>query len=161
MLGLFQKRKRQLMARMIGLASTGRLIVACAIQNDFKEIELSKTVAAQKAAAISNWLFLGTLSEEHVRSISPEEIKAVSDTWLELNPDFQELAVQTARVEATAKFGLDEGTPIEPAPVLTLYGAAYPDAPDPNSYPSLITRQLQKLPAETQASIRDWMKRRT
>ncbi|MBU6246959.1 MAG: hypothetical protein KGN77_04315 [Xanthomonadaceae bacterium] len=133
------------------------MATACALQDHFREQGEDEAAAAKRAAAISNWTFDGTLGVQPESPFTKEEAAAIAEAWLLINPGFQELAVQTARMEAVAKFGLDDGRVTEPAPVLAWFGKSYPRAPSPESYPGLVTRQIQTLSEEAQASLRRWM----
>ena len=159
MFGWFKRRKEQVMDRMLGMAAAGRMATACALLQHFRGQESDESVAIQRAAAVSNWIFQGKLEPQHASLFTPDNAAAIAESWLLLNPDFQELAVQTARVEVTAQFGLSNGPLAEPPPVLIWFGKNHPESPHLDSYPALIARQIQKLPSEGQASLRNWLRR--
>lgn len=159
MFGLFKRRKKRLMGRTLGIAAAGRMVTACALQLHFHDQESDEAIAAKRAAEISNWIFQGTLETQHASLFTPHEAATVAESWLLLNPDFQELAVQTARMEAVAHYGLDDGHVAEPPNVLVWFGKNHPEAPDLDSYTALVARQIQRLPGDVQASLRRWMSR--
>ena len=147
------------MGRALGMCAVGRMVTACALQLHFHDQESDEAIAAQRAAAISNWIFQGKLATQHASIFTLHEAATIAESWLFLNPDFQELAVQTARMEAVAHFGLDDGHVAEPLQVLIWFGKNHPETPDLDSYLALVARQIQKLPGDVQAGVRRWMSR--
>lgn len=155
MFGLFKKRKQRLFRRMSGLASVGRIIICSYLMKYLKDPHDSDDSAASKAAAITNWIFDGNVLERHAAVYTKDKAKYIAEYWLKYNTDLQELAVQTSRVEAISMYGADGFVAEDIAPVLLLFGKNYPEAPFPDEYEKLVSREFKKLPLEMQESLRN------
>ena len=157
MFGLFRNRRKQLMGRMLGMASAGRVSAALALGEHFKARGDDANLAARKSAAVSNWIFEGTVADEHVQLFA--DIEAEAMVRLRANPGLRELAVQTLRVEAIVRHGLGHDA-TGPMQVLTEFGRSYPDAPDPDTYDDLLMRFSRTLSPEAQRSLSRWIESR-
>ncbi len=132
---IFRKRTRDLSARMLNLTNSARLEVYSAVLADRgSDLEAHRSMAA----AITNYLFGETARPEHISRLYMPAIEHEAMTWLDTNPDYCELIVESLKIQMLAKDGLGESgdhfNTLLQTPVFLKYGDKFQTMPDPKSY---------------------------
>lgn len=147
---MFGKRKERLLNRMEMLVIAAQFVTCTAIgetegaYDTTDEEEKNRRIAI--AAAKANYLFARVPAEIHKTQFNLGAVAGDADVWLLQHMKFQELVVQSLRVQNMVAFGRDENL-VEPLGVgiLAKFGSQYPDAPDPDSFPALVKKSLNEL----------------
>lgn len=145
------------MARMRVMAAAGRYITGCALIHHFLDHGEPRQAAAEKAVALIQWIFEGTLELECTRSFTLHQVKSLALGWLHDHENYRALVVQTLRVEAIVRFGMGDVGAAIPSELLVTFGSEFPTRPDPGSYSALLDRVIETLPPSARLSTRSWM----
>lgn len=148
--------------QMERMADASRMAAAMMLLNDLgmdqASTELERERVAIRAEAQASLLFDKLLVYEH-QQLEVDRERAEALAWMERWPVFQELIVQTLRVDNTLEYARtgQAPEPIIGATVLERYGRQFPDAPDPESYPALLSKAIHSMPAQLQAKVVAWL----
>lgn len=149
---------KRLMTRMRTLADAAQATAYCALFDYFhsekSDSDAEENIRAAKAAAIANYFF-GKMSDPvHTKSFGLSGLYKEGISWLQANPRFQELVVQSLRVRNTVEFARTGKAPQIGMSLLESFGSAFPAAPDPESYSALVHNAINLLSPSSQASVR-------
>lgn len=144
---IFGKRKHILGARMLGLANQAQFLVWFAICGAGGT---TSDARCQRAAVIANALFSTIAANDPA-------IEQEAMAWLEANPRYRELVVQSLRVHIMAKECLgdpeDHFASLFQKPIFLRFAPEYPAVPSPQSYESMVQLMLAELPADARTAI--------
>jgi hypothetical protein len=156
MFGWFKRRKEGLMAKMVAYTHVGRIAFISGILEALKAQGIPENQLHGVAEAASAWALNGTLPEGSSLTVAQAQEHAMR--VLRAHPAMQELAVQTARVEAWCIYAQGGVPSVEITPVLLIFGKSHPVSPDPKSYPAMVFQYISTLSVDAQANIRAWIK---
>ncbi len=159
MFGWFKKR---LLSKMNTFVYMARMVTALAALEHvgIKSAGLNRDAdkEAMKAAAMTNYLFSETPAAMHKQQLDLHAEHEAAIAWLQEDPTFRELVVQSLRVMTTANYGSGKGASVVGEEILALLGAEYPQAPEPATYEALVMRAIQTLPVKAQVQFSRWAK---
>ena len=162
---MFEKRKARLMDRMEMLVAIAQLVTyaaLCEANGAYQATsEVEKNRLGAIAAAKANYLFAREPDDKYLADFNLSQLNEETETWLSQNPTFQELVVQSLRVQNMVMYGRTGAVhDLIGAKLLGKYGELFPVAPDPESYPTLIKRALDELNEHDKQELLDAFARR-
>ena len=146
---IFKKRSRKLFDRMLCLASASRFMIWHAVLESREETE-SRDLANKRAGDIVRWILNDPETYIDMKNPQWPYTRNEAMAWLNANPDWRELVLQTMKVEFIAKN--EENTSDQDfnrliaSPVFQVYGHDYPIKTDPQAYKNLVMRMLNRSP---------------
>ena len=159
---LFSSRRNRVAAQMARLADAARMATALMLMHDMgmsnANNQAKQESIANRAGAQGSLLFGKPLDPGH-RFLNLEKERDEAFAWLELQPLFKKLVVQTLRVDNTVAFALTGEAPMPVIGIATLerYGAQFRDGPNPVSYQSLVSEVIHSMPSQLQSAMVAWL----
>ena len=146
---IFKKRSRKLFNRMLCLASASRFMIWHEVLESRGATE-DQGVADKRAGDIVRWMFNDPETYVDMKNPLWPHTGNEAMAWLEANPDWRELVLQTMKIEYIAK---NEGNASDKdlsrlimSPVFQEYGRNYPMKIDHQIYKKLMTLMLSRSP---------------
>ena len=139
--------KPNVIAQMGRLAEAARMATVMMIMHDLGmsqvDGESEKLSIATRAGAQASLLFDKPLASEH-ELLHVDREREVALAWLERQPLFKKLVVQTLRVNNTVEFARtgQAPDPIIGAAMLEHYGRQFREEPNPESFYSLLSEVI-------------------
>lgn len=153
--------KRRLAARMDAQANIAQLAMAMALLSHFRvqqaPNDAEKSARAAKASAVANHFFGKESDLAHTRGFDLPSLYEEGNAWLQKNPLFKELVVQSLRVLNTVEFARTGKAPVIGESLLVQFGPEFPLSPNPETYAALVAKAVESLPPEEQASVKRFL----
>ena len=155
---MFGRNKRSGVGRIDSLARTAQATIGMALMRHYGVGRTSSGGAqddtAKKAAAAANFLNGHAPHPTHAE-LDLSQVQAEARAWIRKNIEMRELVVQTLRVAAVIHpLGKHKDAVSENSlAILSEFGDASTDTPDPHAYEALVRRAIATLPHDAQIQL--------
>jgi hypothetical protein len=155
---MFGRNKRSGSVRIDSLARAAQATIGMALMRHYGVGRGAPAGAeentAKKAAAAANFLNGHPPHPMHA-GLDLSQVQAEAREWIRKNIEMRELVVQTLRVTAVVHPAAKskDGASEESLSILSEFGGASTDAPDPRAYEALVRRAIATLPHDAQIQL--------